>query len=58
MGMINRAVGFNAPVSVTTSLYRALVTYNIVIVCGLPVQFQIQKLLSQYKELLLVVFLI
>ena len=29
MGMIKRAVGFNAPVNVTTSLYRTLVRSNL-----------------------------
>ena len=60
MGMNKRAVGFNALINVTTSLYRTLVRSNleIVLVCGLPVRFQIQRLLSQYRQLLLVIFLI
>ena len=29
MGMIKRAVGFNAPVNITTSLYRTLVRSNL-----------------------------
>ena len=59
MGMIKRAVGFNVHVNVTTSLYRTLVRSNsIVLVCGPPVRLQIQRLLSQYREQLLVIVLI
>ena len=60
MGMIKRAVDFIAPVDVTNSLYGTLVRSNLEYCSSVwsPVLFQIQRLLSQYREQLLVIFLI
>ena len=60
MGMIKRTVGLMLLLMLRPlcNVNRYGVTQNIVLECGLPVQFQIQKLLSQYRQLLLAIFFI
>ena len=60
MGMIKRAVGFNAPVNVTTSLYRTLIRSNFEYCSSAWSLSTVSdtRLLSQYREQLLVILLI